>query len=281
MIRCLFYLTVILFLWGGTAFAVQFNHAEHLDYVDGDCMNCHQEEAEAIVPDTATCLECHDQDFVSDVSFPGTKTHDVTWSLQHGPAARGQMYDCAACHQQSECLECHKSGFADEQGSFSNSMLNVHRSDFHVSHPIAARTDQQLCASCHESSFCSDCHNQFEDTDLALVSHRLGFSNITVGSGPTHAMFSDTQCQTCHKDPNITEYKPLLWTDQWHGEHAREARKNLATCQACHPEGDVCLKCHSAREGSGLRVNPHPDDWDDMASRLRKSSDGKTCRKCH
>lgn len=278
--RGLLCFTVILFLWGGTAFAVQFDHAAHLDYVGGDCMSCHMEDAETIVPDRDICAGCHDEDFVAEVTFPGTKTHDVTWALQHGPAARGEFYDCAACHQQSYCLECHKSGFADEQGSFSNSMLNVHRSDFHVTHPIAARTDQQLCASCHENQFCVECHNQFDDTDLAIVSHRLGFSNIRVGSsGPAHATFTDSQCVTCHKDPNITEYKPLLFTDQWHSEHAREARKNLATCQACHPEGDICLKCHSAR--SGLRVNPHPEDWGDIDDRLLDASDGRTCRKCH
>jgi hypothetical protein len=28
-------------------------------------------------------------------------------------------------------------------------------------------------------------------------------------------------------------------------------------------------------------VNPHPDDWDDIKSRLKNAGDGKTCRKCH
>jgi hypothetical protein len=71
----------------------------------------------------------------------------------------------------------------------------------------------------------------------------------------------------------------VLPTHEWYPNHAREARKNLATCQACHPEGDVCLTCHSAR--TGLRVNPHPRDWDDIKDRLRDASDNRTCRKCH
>ena len=61
-----------------------------------------------------------------------------------------------------------------------------------------------------------------------------------------------------------------VWSQQFLGSEV---------CQACHPEGDVCLTCHSAR--TGLRFNPHPKDWDDMKDRIRDASDGRTCRKCH
>ncbi|MFO7750385.1 MAG: iron-containing alcohol dehydrogenase, partial [Desulfobacteraceae bacterium] len=69
------------------------------------------------------------------------KTHGPVWALNHRSEAKGNAVDCAACHEQDYCLECHKSGFADEQGSFSNNMINVHSSDFHVTHPLSARTD--------------------------------------------------------------------------------------------------------------------------------------------
>ena len=46
----------------------------------------------------------------------------------------------------------------DEMGELGNAMVNVHRSDFHVTHPIAARSDPQRCSSCHEPGFCQDCH---------------------------------------------------------------------------------------------------------------------------
>ncbi|BCR06773.1 c-type cytochrome [Desulfuromonas versatilis] len=264
-------LAAVAMLGAGPALAAQFDHATHNTYLDPvDCATCHVAGAPSISPDQKVCLECHEQGFVDEVSFPGLKTHGVTWPLTHRPFAKGNTYDCAACHQQSDCLECHKSGFADEQGSFSNSMLNVHRSDFHVTHPLAARTEPQLCSSCHEPSFCSDCHDNFNRNDLALASHRRGFTDGTLDGA--HAGFDDSQCQTCH--PNS-----VLPTHQWSGQHAREARKNLATCQSCHPEGDICLKCHSAR--SGLMVNPHPGDWDDFKGRLDRASGGKTCRRCH
>ena len=170
------------------------------------------------------------------------------------------------------CLECHKAGFADEQGEFSNSLANVHRSDFHVSHPIAARTDPQLCTSCHENDYCVDCHNAFAPADLAVQSHRRGFRDGTLN--PLHEGYSDFQCAGCHPSGSV-----LPSSSGWSHTHAREARKNLATCQACHPEGDICLRCHSAR--NGLMINPHPKDWGDISGTLRRASDARTCRKCH
>lgn len=271
MIRNILLLSAFLLLLAQPARAVDFDHDAHLAMEGGPtCGVCHQEGADSIEPVSQVCLECHEQEFVDRVAFPGLKTHGPLWAVNHRPAARAKVIDCNACHQQADCLDCHKAGFADEMGSFSNSMANVHRSDFQVTHPIAARTDQRLCSSCHEPRFCSDCHDDFAPADLALQSHRRGWSDNTLGGA--HAFFTENQCQGCHVNS-------VLPTHEWANQHAREARKNLATCQTCHPEGDVCLKCHSAV--SGLGANPHPDGWDKFSDRLRDASGGKTCRKCH
>jgi hypothetical protein len=269
-----FWSTVLLgFLLVSQALAVQFNHDEHLTYLEEDqtCAACHKQEAKTIVPAKADCLECHEDEFYTEVSFSGTKTHGPVWSMNHRPAAKGNAIDCSACHEQDYCMECHTAGFANEMGEFGNNMINVHRSEFMVSHPIPARTDPQLCSSCHEPKFCSECHDNFAPEDLAVQSHRKGWSTIAV-AGTEHENFTEDMCQICH--PNS-----VLPAHQWSQSHAREARKNLVTCQSCHPDGDTCLTCHSAK--TGLRVNPHPKDWDDMKSRLRDASDNKTCRKCH
>lgn len=257
-----------------TVWATPFDHDDHLSVLEGEpCLTCHIEDAKTITPAENVCLGCHDCEMLDTVTYTGTKTHGATWALSHRTAAKGQTIDCASCHQQSDCLDCHKAGFADEMGEFSNNMNNIHRSDFHVSHPIAARTNPQLCSSCHEPSYCSDCHNDFRRTSLAGSSHQRSFSSLTISpSGPAHEQFTEGSCQTCH--PNS-----LLPSHSWTTSHAREARKNLVTCQACHPEGDVCIKCHSAR--TGLGVNPHPKDWDDIEGRMLRASDGRTCRKCH
>lgn len=274
MIRLFVAITAFTLLGAGPALAVVFDHDAHQVYIEGvPCATCHVEGAYSIVPDKAVCLECHEKAFAEEVEFVGLKTHGPLWAFGHRPAAKGESIDCSSCHQQDFCLECHKSGFADEQGDFGNSLGNIHRSDFQVSHPIAARTDPQLCASCHEPSFCSDCHDDFAPADLRLLSHRRGFSDIAVGTGGLiHDQFDESSCLNCH--PNS-----VLPSHEWSSSHAREARRNLATCQACHPQGDVCLTCHSAR--TGLRANPHPDDWGDIDDRLDGASDGRSCRKCH
>lgn len=178
--------TAMLALWTVPALAAKFDHAAHQEYLpDAPCATCHAEGARSIVPETKVCLGCHEEVFVKAVELPGLNTHGPLWALNHRPFAKGEAIDCAACHRQSDCLECHKAGFADEQGDFANSMTNVHRSDFHVTHPIAARTNPQLCSSCHESKFCSDCHNTFNRADLAIESHRRGWSDLRVSpSGP-------------------------------------------------------------------------------------------------
>jgi len=272
----LFLTALIVTVGMGTAQAAQFDHEGHMAYVEeSPCTTCHTEGAATISPDTKTCLECHDGAFVKEVDFPSLKTHGPAWSLNHRPFAKGKTYDCASCHEQDLCLECHKSGFADEQGSFENSMINVHRSDFQVTHPIAARTEPQLCSGCHENKFCVECHEEFAPGDLSLLSHRRGFRDGTFDG--LHILFNETDCASCHFVNGALSVIPS--STGWSHEHAREARKNLATCQACHPDGDICLTCHSAR--TGLRVNPHPDGWDDIKGRLKRASDGRTCRKCH
>jgi len=272
--------SILIWLLAAPVLAEQFNHVEHQDYIDEKptCEVCHKEDAREIVPAKEVCLECHEEDFYSEITFPGTKTHGPTWALNHRPFAKSGVIDCASCHEQEFCLECHKAGSADEMGEFGNSLTNVHRSEFQVTHPIAARTDPQLCSSCHERDFCVECHESFAPEDLAIKSHRKGWSMIEVTAAPHEAFKNQLAsnpgvCKVCHPNNEVVQ------SHEWQTDHAREARKNLATCQACHPEGDVCLTCHSAK--AGLGINPHPKDWGDMKDRLRNASDNRTCRKCH
>lgn len=273
MLRMLFVILAFAIMGAPQALALTFDHEEHNTYVGEvtPCTACHVKGAFSIVPARDICATCHQDDFAETVDYPAMKTHRPLWAFNHRAFAKGTTYDCSACHEQDYCLECHKSGFADEQGSFSNNLTNIHRGDFQVSHPIAARTDPQLCSSCHEAEFCSECHNSFNRNDLAFDSHRRGWSDLRV-SGTRHDQFDESQCQICHLDSVFTSH-------DWQRNHAREARKNLATCEACHPDGDICLQCHSAR--TGLGINPHPDDWDDISGNLDKASGGRTCRKCH
>jgi len=284
MMRYIFVVTIMVLLGAPSARAEVFNHATHWreHTPEKTCTTCHQEGSESIVPELQVCQACHaDKAFMETVELPGQQTHGPTWALNHAGLARqaslgsgGGQFDCEGCHEQQYCLECHAVGPASEMGAFTNNMVNVHRADFAVTHPIAARTEPQRCTTCHGSQFCLDCHNAFAPEDRAIQSHRKGWSDLLAGpSGLAHAKYPDSLCSFCHPKNSV------LPSHEWSGSHAREARKNLATCQACHPDGDICLRCHSAV--TGLRINPHPGDWDKRSGRLERASGGKTCRKCH
>lgn len=281
MIRKVLLVLVVLVAGVALAWAAGFDHRAHLkEYApDTPCATCHVTGAVSIVPDMAVCLECHAKDDVAGVVLPQPKTHGPVWALNHKAEAKGGAIDCSACHEQSDCLDCHKAGFADEMGSFSNNMINVHSSDFHITHPLAARTDQRLCASCHEPEYCNSCHDSFRlrRGDIGSPSHRYTFDLGMDGDiDSIHAGFTaDKSCDSCHLTGSVA---PSF--HDWSIGHAREARRSLATCQSCHPDGDVCLKCHSAR-GGAVGFNPHPKDWDDIKGTLQKASNGRTCRKCH
>ncbi|WP_429885292.1 cytochrome c3 family protein [Geoalkalibacter halelectricus] len=272
---------VLLLVSASLVWGMRFDHRAHLeDYFPGiSCDACHLPDAPSIIPDKAVCLDCHDPEYGEMTTLGAIKTHGPVWALNHRSEAKSGAMDCAACHQQSFCLDCHKAGFADEQGDFGNAMINVHSSDFHITHPIAARTNQQLCASCHESSFCMDCHADFRGRTgrAGGPSHTrtfgLGFNGDI---DAIHAgMTAGTNCDSCHLQGSVA---PNF--HDWSVNHAREARRNLATCQACHPQGDVCLSCHSAK-GGAVGFNPHGKGWDDRKNRLDRASNGKTCRICH
>jgi hypothetical protein len=281
--------SLVLLLAAGVALAwaaTRFDHRAHLEeYIPGtSCDTCHLADAQTIVPEKKVCLDCHDEEMAKATKLSGTKTHGPVWALNHRSEAKGNAIDCAACHEQDYCLECHKSGFADEQGAFGNNMINVHRSDFHITHPIAARTDPQLCSSCHEPSFCSECHDdfRFRTGRASGPSHRRVFTGV-LGTGANfaqvHANFDirATACDDCHL---LGAAVPDFHT--FAGGHAREARKNLATCQSCHPDGEICINCHvSADRGGFAGANPHGKGWSDRAGRLKDASGGKTCKKCH
>lgn len=217
------------------------------------------------------CNNCHKSSGV-------VENHGSFWMEEHRLYAEKYPNNCKDCHEQSFCLDCHTGGGIDRDLHVSTSgpdyMPKTHRTDFREIHPIKAMDDPRSCYRCHDAKrFCNECHSKFRPEDLRILSHRKGWSDLEVSSGgPKHSVFNLSQCETCH--PNS-----LLPKHQWSSAHAREARKNLTSCQTCHPDGNVCLKCHSAR--TGLKINPHPEDWGKIKGRLKDASNERTCIKCH
>lgn len=216
------------------------------------------------------CAECHKGSNVA-------PNHGAYWVKEHGQVASKSRNNCADCHGQSFCLDCHKGGGIDADLKISNYRTSYipasHRTDFREIHPLKALDNPQSCFRCHNQRYCTECHSKFRGTDLMVQSHRTGWSDLqTSPVGPAHSTFNTSQCQTCHPGGLLPKYV-------WSSDHAREARRNLQACQTCHSDGAVCMTCHSAR--TGLMVNPHPRNWDRVKDKYRSKSGGRSCIKCH
>lgn len=187
------------------------------------------------------CNDCHKSEGIA-------PNHDADWVRGHRIVASRAGHNCGECHKQSFCLDCHSGGGIDAKLETDAARLNYipksHRSDFISIHPIKAQDNPQSCKRCHDQKYCNECHSRFPKGSLRIKSHMM-LGTGGQGYSPANA-----------------------------AEHATEARRNLQSCASCHPEGDVCIQCHS----SG-KVRPHPKSW--RAGNFRERTDGKVCRKCH
>jgi len=247
-----FMLLALSALYAQQAVAQKQSHKEYASMKISECNDCHKGEGVAL-------------------------NHDADWVRGHRVLASKGEKNCAECHDQAYCLDCHQGGGIDAQLSTNTYRRDYipksHRSDWLEIHPIKALDNPQTCTRCHDQKYCSECHAKFKSSSLEFLSHRRQFSDIKLTSvGPNHSMFTTAQCQTCHPGG-------MLPTHVWSPDHAREARRNLQACQSCHGDGDVCLTCHSAR--TGLKVNPHPRDWNSIKNNFKDKSSGRTCIRCH
>ncbi len=187
------------------------------------------------------CNDCHKSEGIA-------PNHGADYVREHRVLASKAGKNCNQCHEQKWCLDCHQGGGTGDdlsQDTFSRDYKpKSHRSDFISLHPIKALDNPQQCYRCHEAkSFCNACHSRFPMGSLRIKSH------LMLGA-------------------NGQQYSFAI------GEHSTEARRNLQSCQTCHPEGDVCIQCHS----SG-KVRPHPRSW--KSGNMKDRSNGKVCQKCH
>ena len=188
------------------------------------------------------CNDCHKGEGIA-------PNHGSDWVRGHRVIASKAGNNCAQCHVQSYCLDCHQGGGINADLStetfHKDYVPKSHRSDFLNIHSIKALDNPQNCNRCHDKSYCNSCHDRFPKGSLRIKSH------LMLGA-------------------NGQRYAPAI------NEHATEARRNLQSCQACHPEGDVCIQCHA----SG-KTNPHPRNWKAISGNLRDRAGDRVCLKCH
>jgi hypothetical protein len=220
------------------------------------CLGCHREGARE-----RRCADCHLTKLggLVETRFPHGELvprstglgdgHGPRFANDHRQEAMQQGATCTACHDRSECVACH-------QGVVKP--LEFHRGNYLATHAVEAKRGTPDCSACHRAqSFCVGCHE------------RSGIGNRI-----------NTDFDSA--DP-VRAFHPAGWSSRGGGGanlHAREARRNLASCASCHREDD-CLACHSA-ETSSLRASPHGKGWRGSARcRALDRGNRRMCLRCH
>jgi hypothetical protein len=261
--------------------AMRFSHDIHQEAEVTDCRQCHQPRSIAIIPERQVCLECHSEEDIVETDLGPTKTHTPVWTREHGRASQEADAQCSSCHTLPFCADCHRGGELNKslakRDIKADTAPRSHTSRFLIVHPLKALGENASeCYTCHQPSFCSDCHEAYKGKYQAagrdMVSHQKGWAELAgVETIPGHADSYASQCEDCHPGGSLS-------SGEWSEGHAREARRNLASCQSCHPDGQECLICHSADQG--LQISPHPRNWRSIQRKFKQESP-EVCAKCH
>lgn len=271
---------------------LNFSHQAHLAR-GADCSSCHGDMTKvgratiAQLPKEADCLACHDGQQASDrcgTCHPtGTDGRLLTRMgdeasapklLPRGPSARGASHDLA----------------------------------FVQDHVGIAKTNPQLCASCHDDNFCADCHAgpirpMRLHADDYLTHHAIDARANTQDCSSCHQ--AQTECRGCHIRAGVSSASGKgpgqgsgtygvgsglrFHPGDWSGPpgalqgHALPAQRNITACASCHSE-DSCLACHATTGAArpGLNASPHGGGFagsircNALANRNRR-----VCLKCH
>ncbi|MEO8622040.1 MAG: cytochrome c3 family protein [bacterium] len=145
----------------------------------------------------AQCASCHAQRFCIDCHAGERVTrryHVSNFVSTHAPQAYRRETDCASCHStEAFCRDCHR-----QTGLAATS--NTRTAVFHNAQPLwllqhgrAARQDLKACTTCHQQTYCMQCHS---DLGSRISPHGPGFDAARMSSK------NPRLCLTCHfKNP--------------------------------------------------------------------------------
>jgi hypothetical protein len=282
------------------------------------CMQCHREEKEA-----GNCGKCH-----TAPSAPRTfATRYPELKMSHSKHIELVKEDCSRCHdalpqpsrpetpivKMSACLSCHEHQAQYDAGQCSTchedlarhpiqpASLLPHRGDFVRQHSDAARSSGATCGTCHEQTFCTDCHNASKAPLVELrrperVEQRFIHRNDFVSRHMIEARIDQTQClrchgtgfcQNCHEQQNLTPTgdnprnpHPPGWANAGNADgHGKAARADVTSCASCHDQGaaSICVNCHKSGGPGG---DPHPVGFSSHHP-LSEVPKNPMCRTCH
>jgi Cytochrome c7 and related cytochrome c/Doubled CXXCH motif (Paired_CXXCH_1) len=109
------------------------------------------------------CASCHAQRFCADCHAGervSRRYHPNNFISTHAPQAYGREVDCASCHStEAFCRACHRqSGLAAKSNARSTLFHNA-QPLWLLQHGRAARQDLTSCTTCHQQTYCKQCHS--------------------------------------------------------------------------------------------------------------------------
>ena len=122
------------------------------------------------------CSSCHTQSYCSDCHAGERVTrryHPANFLATHAPQAYGRETDCSSCHStEAFCRSCHRqAGLAAKTNARSTVFHNA-QPLWLLQHGRAARQDLNACATCHQQTYCMQCHS---DLGSRINPHGPGF----------------------------------------------------------------------------------------------------------
>jgi hypothetical protein len=241
---------------------VIFSHKQHAE-MEMDCSTCHTGLDRAVktggrhLPEMAVCSDCHEGEKApfeceschTELQSLRPVSHATGWAHEHGRLVRTGDQACAACHEESDCQECHEganvsvsmpalgtqTSFAPQsRGDAGLIVKRNHDLNYRFTHAIDAKGKERECATCHEpATFCADCHRP--DSDDAFFK------------------------PPWHSGPDWGAIAGGVGTGG--GRHAQLAKRDMERCAACHDiQGDdpTCMLCHIDRlPGKGNDPKTH------------------------
>jgi hypothetical protein len=315
-------------------------HARHAA-AKVDCLTCHEtaydskQLGERVSAEEKTCLQCH-KDRKDDCAMCHTKVRqrqagaprpEPRLIMSHAAHIERTKEDCKVCHTKLPepvrtqemvpamqlCLNCHehKKDFDDGKCARCHTDLQryqlkpisryTHGGNFVREHMRPARAAPNTCATCHDQTFCADCHaatvgprievKQPDRVDRDFI-HRNDFvSRHAIESQADRAScrrcHGTSFCDNCHQAQALTPQAvaprnphPPGWSLPGSAEfHGTEARRDIGRCAACHDQGAAsnCVSCHRV---GGVGGNPHPVGFTDKHGR-EEIQTNNMCRYCH
>lgn len=124
------------------------------------CFECHGQTKQPKA--SAACIVCHPKE----LPLRPESHRGEDWLSRHGKIAKADRPQCAMCHRESFCNDCHKLDMPHPLG-WARGKSN---------HAVAARRNREICEQCHtgKTNLCTMCHHLgYDETKGPWVSQHF------------------------------------------------------------------------------------------------------------